>query len=1326
MIKILLPVFLLVSISCVFSQTDPTNYNRTDLIPNSPTASSLAKVGEIPVNLYTGVPNVSFPIHSITDGSLSLPITLSYSFDGFKPASASSWVGLGWNINAGGVITRNIRDKPDDGAGAAAGTFDTITHILTLASEDQTFLKNIVTDGIIDGEPDLYSYNFLGYSGKFVIVREKIYLLPDKKLKIVASPGGFVITTPDGNKFSFFATELTTPHPSPGSSYTISSYISSFYLTKIENAAGTEEINLTYTSEGEILQHGPTMQSYKYIHPFQGDNQGAYQQSSQVFQKKGPLPTTVGSIRLSSIYTRNCNISFIPEETSRRDINQYLSGDSRALKEISVTGSGIGAIKNFKLIHHYKESTGFNGRILYLDSLYEISTRDEGIKTLKYGYEYNAINNLLTKTDAAVDYYGYYLGNGDFGNIILPSARVPEVLNTAPNREPNGSATQGALRKITYPTGGKVELEYEPNRYYTGDHYQQVSTTEECEVTGSPSYGQTNSSSNIYFSIGYNQNVEVQLSRVAHSPFADGNARNLYTDFRITYDDGDVAYVAYEGQIDLEADNGGKFFSIPLTAGDYYITTFIDGRETEMQALVTFFENGSPVLGEYGAGIRIKQITSTPGLGIPVTKKYHYTNEAGFSSGAMNVLPLFEQKEYTDEVAEIDAFRQIHSTIYTSSLSDFYGIGTPHYYTSVVEEVFSETGGLRSRHNFVSMESEGAFLGIEPTAVINYKQVGNSWQPVNRVEYDYYEATDTIIHAIKAYLRSKVIPAGGLYLPPDEKFSFEPYYLRKMWSAVKSQKEVIYNGTNILESTTQYIYDDNRNLKLVLTQDSKGNHFTKKLKYPEDYLAALSSNFLDAHVLSIPWEEQVWKKSGISDSVLISGKITKFNNHYLPDTIFALEIGTPITGLDNESLSDGLYNTLISSSLYKPQISFKYDNQDKLLTQKPEKNNPISYMWGYEGVYPIAEVVNANDGQFAYAGFDAGNTGGWSYSGNTTDDYNSPTFQPVYMLSSGGITKTGLINTTTYVLTLWTNAYPGPVVTGSMGASISSPIELRSQNGWKLIKFVISNSTVVNITGTVNIDDVRLYPEQAIMKTYSYFPLIGLAAETSPTGKTIFYEYDSFNRLHLVKDDEGNILKRICYNYAGQVEDCGVEINTTPLWESTSLTRCQPCPANNSYVSNIQEHQEKDNNPHSPTYNTYRWISDGVNSNCTPPADWQNTATAIRCKKDGTNQNTGEQEREQRDMNPCSPTYNQLRWIVTGTNTTACPLPYVCSSGNCWQEGYKCVYGNCELGVRICVSSAYDWETGMYANTYRYEWSDGSWSSNFIEMAHFACAFSEF
>ena len=52
--------------------------------------------------------------------------------------------------------------------------------------------------------------------------------------------------------------------------------------------------------------------------------------------------------------------------------------------------------------------------------------------------------------------------------------------------------------------------------------------------------------------------------------------------------------------------------------------------------------------------------------------------------------------------------------------------------------------------------------------------------------------------------------------------------------------------------------------------------------------------------------------------------------------------------------------------------------------------------------------------------------------------------------------------------------------------------------------------------------------------TFTYDPLVGVTSVTDPRGRTVYYEYDSFNRLKLVKDDQNNIVKENIYHYKNQ------------------------------------------------------------------------------------------------------------------------------------------------------------------------------------------------
>ena len=139
-----------------FSQ--PTNTSVGDVVMPTPAAASLGKYIDVPVSYFTGIPNNSIPIHTVSDGKISLPISLSYHSAGIKLATMSSWTG-NWELNAGGMITRTILDRADDGA---SGYYRN-GHLL---ENGQNELEAII--GNRDGEPDLFNFSLPnGISGRF-------------------------------------------------------------------------------------------------------------------------------------------------------------------------------------------------------------------------------------------------------------------------------------------------------------------------------------------------------------------------------------------------------------------------------------------------------------------------------------------------------------------------------------------------------------------------------------------------------------------------------------------------------------------------------------------------------------------------------------------------------------------------------------------------------------------------------------------------------------------------------------------------------------------------------------------------------------------------------------------------------------------------------------------------------------------------------------------------------------------------------------------------------------------------------------------------------
>ena len=74
-----------------------------------------------------------------------------------------------------------------------------------------------------------------------------------------------------------------------------------------------------------------------------------------------------------------------------------------------------------------------------------------------YQFEYNNSKKLPSYLDLRTDHWGYYNGT-------LPS--ITNKANYINYRQPNSNYTDSEiLKKITYPTGGKKEFIYEPNKY---------------------------------------------------------------------------------------------------------------------------------------------------------------------------------------------------------------------------------------------------------------------------------------------------------------------------------------------------------------------------------------------------------------------------------------------------------------------------------------------------------------------------------------------------------------------------------------------------------------------------------------------------------------------------------------------------------------------------------------------------------------------------------------------------------------------------------------------------------------------------------------------
>ncbi len=122
----------------------------------SPTAASLGKFGDIPVSLYTGTPDINIPLYEVRSRSLALPVTLKYRSSGVMVEELPGWVGLGWALEAGGVITRTMRGLPDDYSNGFLFTGHQIFNNWNNLPYGAPQVLLDIENGSIDSEPDVF------------------------------------------------------------------------------------------------------------------------------------------------------------------------------------------------------------------------------------------------------------------------------------------------------------------------------------------------------------------------------------------------------------------------------------------------------------------------------------------------------------------------------------------------------------------------------------------------------------------------------------------------------------------------------------------------------------------------------------------------------------------------------------------------------------------------------------------------------------------------------------------------------------------------------------------------------------------------------------------------------------------------------------------------------------------------------------------------------------------------------------------------------------------------------------------------------------------
>lgn len=271
----------------------------------------------------------------------------------------------------------------------------------------------------------------------------------------------------------------------------------------------------------------------------------------------------------------------------------------------------------------------------------------------------------------------------------------------------------------------------------------------------------------------------------------------------------------------------------------------------------------------------------------------------------------------------------------------------------------------------------------------------------------------------------------------------------------------------------------------------------------------------------------------------------------MPKEIFKLKTNGLLSSFIESNAPLGTFNY---DPHYNSEVQFPlYDANGRILEQNKTNDIKETYIWDYNKMYPVAKAVNASQNQIAFTSFEADEAGS-NFTLNPANVINNPTVgaftgKKCYLLTDFTIVSTNInVPYLEYKLTYWyksDQSFAKPIILNNGTPVTPFPNSIKTKAGWSYCEYTVpasftgSLSIGKNAAGVnVYLDEVRFYPVLSQMNTYTFDPLIGMTSETDVNGKTVYYEYDKLNRLTLIKNEDKDIVKRICYNYANLVVPC--------------------------------------------------------------------------------------------------------------------------------------------------------------------------------------------
>lgn len=1105
-------LFLLTS-NLMIVLAQESNQLSTVPIPPAPNAASLGRYGDIPVSNYTGIPQISIPFVTVNQGSIELPIGLSYHASGIKVDDIASWVGLGWSLNAGGSITRVVRGLPDESTNGFFNKGYKIDEVYTAE------YLNAVSRGMYDSESDVYYFNFPSGTGKFYFTYNKEILLEDYQNFMIESPfvtgsTSWRIVNDKGEQFIFGEStvsdlggkDVTTYSPEPGTGLPMS-YVSSWHIQKIISADKSDTLSFFY-SNSESLEYGLSENETLF---WSNEDDPQYLYCNFPTTKNVTPATTMAVMQElpSKVVSKNLIVEFIPSTYTRNDID-----GGHALVTVKISNSLNSLVKYFNLNYSYFGSNG-NYR-LRLDGITEHAF--DGTQKPYYGFAYNTLHELPERGSYKQDHWGY--SNSNASNTFIPKEiKYPDgtfhYYDLGADRDSDPEKTlSGILTEIRHPTGGKTVFRFEPNY---------VSKVSNFDVK------KYNIESHQINSLRGNdpQPFEFTLSEATTAYISLTSTCRGTIEYAVAYAALSRVMPSKSWSVGCGGSNSGSSSNQyeVLKPGTYKMEAFseeyTESTYSSSRVQVDLYKSIT-VDSVLAGGARVREII-TMDIDNKITNsvEYKYTyNDNGRikSSGVLVRQPIYYYlgKKAADRVDPFGNTYICNAHTATASPTISLGEGTHIGYKEVkiIQKGVDIQKNGHTVYKYVAADREPDASGINYPfpppdnranrrgKLLTEEYYNLSGAKLKEIFYEYARST-TNFHKLSKNLKV------GKYWPNDEQFAdsfvWTDYYNQQEWNFKSSSTERSYSDSEVLETTTSYYYERPQNHSYatkIQTVRSTGDTYLRKFKYPNDYSDATDSKLsfipklIAGNAVSGFVEEQVWKQG-----YYVSGSLVEYHPDFLkPAKVWSSKLVVPKTSLNNESIVSGKFTTFLSDNgVFEVRQEATFDAGGQLVQLKLPGDYFTSYTWGYKKAFPIARAEGLKQNEFFYTGFE-----------DETSNI-SP------------IAKTGVKSrSTAYNITL-----PSP---NTFNLSYWRKVGLAP---WELVETTINQNTSIGGTDIL-IDEVRLYLKGGELTTFSYDPVYGIISTTDSNNVSGFYFYDKFGRLQFIKDEKGNIVKSYQYNYKDQ------------------------------------------------------------------------------------------------------------------------------------------------------------------------------------------------